>query len=139
MEEWFFFLKFFYLVTDKGSPYECIKIKPKPSWFSKSAGSCVGSSNTGDVNNWFYCLSPRVSHFHQPAGEYVLAASNSVQLRVCDSGICEGSYCTKFLNYKHSYEAFLLQGSSESCMPVQMQLYSYSEIFPSFCFHKKLV
>lgn len=107
--------------------------------FPSLPSSCVGSSNTGGVNNWFYCLSPGVSHFHQPAGEYVLAASNWVQLRVCDSSICEALCGTKSLNYEHSYNAFLLEGSSESCVPVQIQLYACSEIFPSFCFHKKLV
>lgn len=97
----------------------------------------MGSSNTEDVNNWFYCLSPSISHFHQPAGEHERAASNWVQLRVCDSDICEGSYCTKSLNYKHSYKAFHLQASSESCVPVQIQVSSYRENFPSFCFHRK--
>lgn len=126
MEQWFFFLKFFNPVTEKGN---VLKSSPNLLGFPSLPSSCVGSSNTGDVNNRSYCPSPGVSNFHQPAGEYVLAASNWVQLRVCDSSICEGLYCTKSLNYKHSYKAFLLEGSSESCVPVQIQLYSCSEIF----------
>lgn len=55
-----------------------------------------------------------VSHFHQPAGEYVLAASNWVRLRVSDTGICKDLCCTK--SPIHSYEAFLLQGSSEDSL-----------------------
>lgn len=139
MEQWFFALKFFHWVTEEGNTYERVKNKPKTSWCSKSAGSCAGSSNTGDVNNWSYRLSPRASHFHQSAGERVLTASSSVQLRVGDIGTQEDLLCTKSLNYKHPCEAFLLQGSSKSCVPVQIQLYSYGDFFHSFCFYKKPV
>lgn len=139
MEQWFFALKFFHWVTEEGNTYEHVKNKPKPSWCSRSAGSCAGSSNTGDVNNWSYHLSPRASHFHQSADDHVLTASNSVQLRVGDIGIQEDLLCTRSLNYKHPCEAFLLQGSSKSCVSVQIQLYSYDHFFHSFCFYKKPV
>lgn len=85
-----------------------------------------------------FTLFPRDSNFQQPAGEYVLAASNWVQLRVCNSSVWR-AHTALSLNYKHPHEAFLLQDSTESCVAVQIQLYSYGEIFPSFWFEKTCV
>lgn len=66
-----------------------------------SAGCTVGKSDRGDVNNWFYSVS-RGSNFQQPAGEYVVASSNWVQLRGCDCNVWR-AHTALSLHYKHSW------------------------------------